>query len=314
MARTQHVILSCTNRKRGTAGDPLRLREIPVGDVATRAARWIDAISDQPASQTVATLYAGEYWQAGTALGRAASSLGPVEVSVLSAGLGFVNSKDYVPSYSATFATGHEDSVCGRPDVTAMRRRWWSELIEWPGPSRCGSVRSLTEAAASPDAHLLVCAGPDYLDAVADDLRLAHKVLGDRRLVIVASGAPLEGLSEVWVRCPGRLRLRVGGSMASTGVRVARLLFETVQSAGEVNAHVARDFVAGLLDETPPLPRYERARMSDDQVRAWIADDLAANPAVANKSASIRRLRQQGLACEQGRFGRMYEIVEASGE
>lgn len=312
MARIQHVILSCTNRKRTTAGDPIRLRDIPVGDAATRATRWIEAISRAQSAEIVEALYAGEYWQAGTALSRAAGSLGPVTTSVLSAGLGLVHSDDCVPAYSATFATGHEDSVCTGGDVSTTRRRWWSDLTEWQGPSRSGSARSLAEAATSPGAHFLVCAGPDYLDAVADDLRMAHKVLGDSRLVVVASGAPLEGLSEVWVRCPGRLRMRVGGSMGSTGVRVARLLLESLGRASDFDAQVMREFVADLLDDTPPLPRYARARMSDDAVREWIVDDRAAHPGAANKSAAIRRLREQGLACEQGRFGRIYEAVGAS--
>lgn len=303
---TQHIILSCTNRKRSSKDAPVRLRDIPAGTVADRAAAWIDAVSHQPARYRVRDLYAGEYWHAAIELAHAAASRGETRVSVMSAGLGLVDSDDEVPTYAATFTAGHADSVCGRGEPTATRREWWSEITNW---ARSGSARRLGELAETPGAHLLVCAGPDYLDAVADDLRAAHKVLGNGRLVIVGSQLPLEGLAEVWVRCPGQLRMRVGGSMASTGVRTARVLVEAVQR-GVLDAERGNEIVASLLSEAPPLPSFERARMSDAEVREWIVGDKAAHPGSMNKSASLRRLRQQDRACEQARFGRLYDLTK----
>lgn len=269
---------------------------------------WIEAVSRQPASYRVRDLYLGEYWQAGLELAHAASVRGTTRVSVVSAGLGLVDVEDEVPTYAATFTAGHADSVSDRGEPRADRREWWSEVAKW---ARSGSARRLVELAETPRAHLLVCAGPDYLDAVADDLREAHKVLGNGRLVIVGSQEPLEGLAEVWVRCPGRLRMRLGGSMASTGVRAARVLVEAAGDRGAMDAAHGNDIVAGLLNDTAPLPRFERERMSDADVREWIQRDKSAHPGSANKSASLRRLRGQDLACEQARFGRLYDLTRA---
>ena len=305
---TQHVILSCTSRKRASTQAPVRLRDVPAGTVPDRAAMWIEAVSRQRASHRVRDLYIGEYWQAGLELARAASSRGETRALVVSAGLGLVDADDEVPRYGATFTAGHPDSVCGRGEAKAARRAWWSEVANW---SRSGSARRLAELAEAPGAHLLVCAGPDYLDAVADDLREAHKVLGNGRLVIVGSQAPLEGLSEVWVRCPGQLRMRLGGSMASTGVRTARMLVESVGDRGALSAERGNEIVASLLNGAAQLPRFERSRMSDAEVREWIQGDRAAHPGATNKSASLRRLRDQDRACEQARFGRLYDLTNA---
>lgn len=309
MKPTQHVILSCTNRKRASTHAPVRLRDVPSGTVPDRAAMWIEAVSRQPASHRVRDLYLGEYWQAGLELAHAAAVRGETRVSVVSAGLGLVNAHDEVPTYAATFTAGHADSVCDRGEPRAARREWWSEVANW---GRCGSARRLVELAETPRAHLLVCAGPDYLDAVADDLREAHKVLGNGRLVVVGSKEPLEGLSEVWVRCPGRLRMRLGGSMASTGVRTARVLVEAAGDRGVLDAERGNEIVAGLLNDAAPLPRFERARMSDAEVCEWIQRDKAAHPGSANKSASLQRLREQDRACEQARFGRLYDLTRAA--
>jgi hypothetical protein len=269
---------------------------------------WIEAVSRQPAGHRVRDMYIGEYWQAGLELAHAAASWGETRVSVVSAGLGLVDADDEVPTYAATFAAGHADSVCGRGEPRATRGEWWSELANWV---RFGSARRLAELAETPGARLLVCAGPEYLDAVADDLREAHKVLGNGRLVIVGSQMPLEALSEVWVRCPGQLRMRVGGSMASTGVRTARVLVESV-NRGVLDAERGNEIVAGLLNDAPPLPTFERVRMSDAEVREWIVGDKAAHPGSTNKSASLRRLREQGRACEQARFGRLYDLEKTA--
>lgn len=306
---TQHIILSCTNRKRASSHAPVCLRDIPAGETAVRAGRWIEAVSRQPATHRVGDLYIGEYWQAGLELARSAESLGTTRISVLSAGLGLVGTDDEVPNYAATFTVGHADSVCPNGKPSATRRQWWSELSNWAGPS---GARRLVELAETPDAHLLVCAGPDYLDAVADDLREAHKLLGNDRLVVVGSGAPPDGLSEVWVRCPGQLRMLVGGSMASTGVRTARAIVEAQFGRGVLEAQRANRVVARLLNDAAPLPKFERSRMSDAEVREWIRGDKAANPGSSNKSASLRRLRQQNRACEQARFGRLYDLTKAA--
>jgi hypothetical protein len=270
---------------------------------------WIDAVLRQPPSHRVRDLYVGEYWQAGLELARAVASRGQTRVSVVSAGLGLVDADDEVPTYAATFTTGHPDSVCDRGEATAARREWWSSVSNL---ARSSSTKRLAELAEAPGARLLVCAGPDYLDAVADDLREAHKVLGNARLVIVGSQAPLEGLSEVWVRCPGQLRMRLGGSMASTGVRAARMLVEAAGDRAMLDAEWGNDIIAGILKDAAPLPKFDRSRMSDAEVREWIQRDKAAHPGSANKSASLRRLRDQDRACEQARFGRLYDLTKAA--
>jgi hypothetical protein len=103
--------------------------------------------------------------------------------------------------------------------------------------------------------------------------------------------------------------MRLGGSMASTGVRAARAFVESVGGRGVLDAKRGNEFVASLLDDVPQLPRFERARMSDAEVREWIRGDKASYPRSSNKSASLRRLREQGRACEQARFGRLYHLT-----
>lgn len=309
MTPIQHIVLNCTNRKRTQVAPGPRLREVPKGDIRERANAWTAAVADAHPSSTARDLYLGEYWRAGLNLARAAADRGRTSVSVISAGLGLIHADQRVPSYGATFARRHPDSVCAQQSErpSTIRRLWWDQLASWPGPAGAKGPRSLTELAGTAGARVLVCVGSDYLDAVADDLRAAHKVLGDDRLVVFASGAPLDGLTEVWARCPGQLRMRVGGPMASTGVRVARAVLTSLGRGDSLDARVATQRIAGLLRDADPLPQFDRARMSDEELIAWIVEDAKSHLGSRNKSAAIRRLRGSGRACEQGRFGELYD-------
>lgn len=308
----QQLVLSCTKRKRKDASTGNhRLREVPLASPAVRAAAWVEAVSNAPTWGPARDLYVGEYWQAGLDLARASARRTQTEVYVLSAGLGLVHSAAAVPGYAATFTRAHPDSVVvGHVDgPSAERRAWWDALADWTGPGDRSGPRRLGDLAATPGAHLLVCAGPDYIDATGDDLRAAHKVLGDERLVIVGSGDSPEGLDDVWVQCPGQLRMRFGGSMSSTSVRLARAMLEALSPQERIGARQAREFIATALKSTEALPRFDRDRLSDDDVLAWIRSDAQAHPAMTNKSAALRRLRDDGRACEQSRFARLYDAA-----
>lgn len=312
MKSTQHIILSCTNRKR-TNGSPgnRRLRDISPAGPGLRVASWIEAISTVPPWGPARELYLGEYWKAGLELSAESARQRNTEVYVASAGLGLVHSDSRVPGYAATFTRGHLDSVVlgESGSLTAARREWWEALADWAGPGDCVAPRRLSDLAATSGANLLVCVGPDYIDATADDLRAAQKVLGDDRLVIVASGDAPEGLAEAWVRCPGQLRMRFGGSMSSTGVRVARAMLERLDPNEPLGARQARGLIKVFLTNTKPLPLFGRDRLSDGDVLAWIRADAGVHPGTTNKTAALRRLRNEGRACEQSRFGRLYDAA-----
>lgn len=305
-----HIVLSCTNRKRlGGTAYPC-LREVVADDVEGRAAAWIGKVAVAHPAVAARDLYAGEYWRAGLDLAAEAGALLPTSTWVLSAGLGLINLDDQIPAYGATLASGHEDSVVRATDrrwAREARRSWWSALASWQGPVGPDRPRRVSDLAPDGGASIVVCAGPDYLAAIAPELVDALKVLGPERLLVFGSGAPEAGLESTWVRVPGQLRLRFGGSMSSTGVRVALAVVDDLAKSGVFDGDQARRLVASWCEATLPLPRFERKRLSDRDIELWITSDLEAHPDSVNKFVSLRRFRDDGLACEQSRYGRLYE-------
>jgi len=162
-------------------------------------------------------------------------------------------------------------------------------------------------AARDPLAAIVVCAGRHYLTAVGQDLLGAFTSIGrSPRLLVYGSGVPELGLEPAWVRVPGRLRTRLGGSMVSTSPRAAQATIEALGPTGHLDATRARALVQSLVDSAAPLPRFDRVRLDDQEIIAWIKSDVATHSG-ATKSRALRMFRSAGMACEQSRFGELFD-------
>ena len=82
--------------------------------------------------------------------------------------------------------------------------------------------------------------------------------------------------------------------MSSTGIRTARAVLGS-SSGLALRWTLACSWQSWLelLRAVEPLPTFDRTRLSDDEVRAWIRDRRKPQPGSTNKSASLRRLREQ---------------------
>jgi hypothetical protein len=56
------------------------------------------------------------------------------------------------------------------------------------------------------------------------------------------------------------------------------------------------------------VPRYERKKLSDEEVGEMIASRLAQLPGMS-ASRLLREFRDAGYACEQSRFGQLHRSV-----
>ena len=308
-----HVVLSCTNRKRAPVPASLRLGSLSE-DVEDRVATWIERLEGASLGVEAEHLYAGEYWRAGMKLRTIARERFEVDVWVLSAGFGLIGIGQRICPYGATLSAGHADSVVTRSAgslvIGCQRRRWWSALSAWNGPGGDGSRRTLTALAAhDPEASILVCAGQDYLEAIGEDLVQAqNRLTCTEQLLVFGSAAPSIPLASSWVQVPGRLRTCLGGSLSSTGVRAAMAALSTCPANGQLRASEAQRVVGALTESSEGLPAYQRKRLEDHEIDGWIRKHTLA-VSTATRSRALRTFRDEGMACEQSRFGRLFDAA-----
>jgi hypothetical protein len=174
--------------------------------------------------------------------------------------------------------------------------------------------RSLAAVIRSdPQASLLVAGSPSYIHAMAADLEHAARTMVDpQRLVIVSSQlVDSSSFERHLVRTTAAVQGRVGGSLGSLHVRVARELLRHGPSA-PLSGEAAQVWYARLAEEDSVPKRPAGTRMTDHDVRQFIVDALTHDPKV-RRTVVLQQLRQTGRACEQKRFARLFEEVRVSG-
>jgi len=305
---TVHVVVTCTNRKTATVPAELRLGSLADSTATSEAVgEWTARLSGPGGAAHLAAedLYAGEHWAVARQLPVAAAAH-DTQLWVCSAGYGLIRARALIRPYAAAFS-GHEDRVPGGADGA---RRWWQALAHWEGPEP-GQPRSIRElAAAKPTASFILALSAAYLDACRDDIAIAAAKLHDPdRLLVISAGARGPGvLAGLMVPADARLQAVLGGTRQALNTRTASRLLE----AGITSRVKATRYMTKLLAGQPSVARYERKKLSDEEVITMITGRLARDPGMS-ASRMLREFRDAGYACEQQRFAALHHRVAGGG-
>ena len=312
MSNIINVIVTCTKQKTRKCPPALQLGNVHGRTIDARVRQWKLRL-DRTEGETIGprSLYAGDHWAVARNLGGLAKPNEQILVWVISAGYGLLGLDAPIQPYSATFSTRHPDSVV-LPydtlayDASADKRAWWNALIDlnW-NREKPFSLADL--AAEYPDSPMLIAASGNYLHAVQDDLINAREKLNDLDLLaIMAAGTSQLGeLTQHLIPSDARLQPVVGGVLRSLNVRLLRYALETSRRTPPSLSNLSRRFQK-LLNEAPDRPKYDRAPVSDDEVRRFVQKAIRQNKRVT-QTGLLRELRDSGKACEQGRFRALFK-------
>jgi hypothetical protein len=317
-----NIVVSCTYRKRRTgpaskltADQSVRLRGIE-GPMHERSDSWWNALdSAELPTMAARDLYAGEHWSTSLKLPELAKARGfKPRLWVCSAGYGLISGDTAIKPYSATFSPG-PDSV-HRPGADAIgpseaNESWWTLLanrqLETAQPRTLSELHSV-----HPDSKLLVVASERYTRALRGDISAGCLDDPERVLLISAGYPPNDKLAPLLLPADARFQQKVGGVRQALNARLAKWVLEDADPAegfGAIRARFQRE-----LERAPALQSYDRTPMGDDEVSTFIEDEinkLRSSNQKACHSPLLRRLRDQGNACEQSRFRRLFADVEA---
>lgn len=316
MRPTLHIIANCTDRKRASVSENLRLRSVPPGTLEERASSWWRRLICHRGQLIPAVdLYAGGHWAAVRRLCFLAEREGLKQsLWVVSAGYGLVSANALVHPYSATFAGSHPDSVTNNVTEEKPRKKllqnWWKALCNFTAPTinKSHSISNLFQT-FDHDRFLFVMS-PDYLTAMEQDLLTALPHLESRSEVIIVSSRYKSinpTLDKFLVPSDARLQARVGGARNALNARVASMILDNSREWG-FSAESIRKQVETLIAHSPAQTKYDRSPMSDGAVKDFIRRALKRSP-LSSYTSLLRELRSSGRACEQGRFKNLYREV-----
>lgn len=290
------IVVTCTDRKSVDPSSSLRFRTLPEGDSRLRTRLWTKRLSEASDRVALGDLYQGEAWtQTGRLVAAAAASSFDVRVLVASAGLGLQPVRERFPSYAATFSPRHLDTVGVN---VAERRIWWKEVNGLLGGRSLGLLRGA----------VLVVVSDAYSRVLEGDL----ETLANRNAEVTIFGAHRDFPSATTIRPDKSLRSSLGGTVTSLNQRMA-IQWLSVRPAGDAlgSTRHARAWRQWAADEQRP-ETYDRQRMDDDAVARWIRRVRKTAPSLS-RTAALSLLRSEGCACEQKRFGALFETTVRAG-
>jgi|688.fasta_scaffold14087_5 hypothetical protein len=304
------IVVSCTDRKSAPADATLQLRNY-TDELTARADAWIERISRPTRTgRPAGDLYQGGHWHVVRQFGAIGDKNGlAVEVWVVSAGYGLIQSESVIEPYAATFATRGADSIT-RVDSNANAgddaAYWWSRLSgRRRSDHRAASLASL--AASDPQSPLLIALSGSYVRAIQKDLLTAAKALADPGLLLLVTGEDRAAVRPFRLPVDARLQKSLGGALGSLNARVVRLLLETTGMHGWEATRI-RTQLSNSLAEVPAVVPFSRRPMTDAEIEDFIRDGITAEETIP-QTRLLRRLRDNGMACEQKRFGDLYRRV-----
>ena len=298
-----NLIVTCTKKKTRVVPESLHLRDLNTSSCDDRIKEWIGRLDQADEErETVRDLYSGDHWSVARSLHGLQRSNFKVRTWVASAGCGLLGIDEEVQPYSATFSKNHLDSVV-KYDVAASE--WWSQLTKQRG----WSVKALAEK--EPHSLILLAASTTYLRAMRQDIVDAAEVLETKdHLSIVSAGTrTLDGLDGHLLPCDARMRSSVGGALRSLNARVAKKVLEGTNGL-PLYSHL-KTWLQEDLDRQPDLVSFGRTPMENSEIREYVITAITENPGITH-SRLLRQFRDDGNACEQGRFRDLF--LEVAGK
>ena len=288
------MITLCTSRKRVTP--KVLASTLPRGTQAVVSAAWIRAIKEAAPEERAERLYAGRAFREAT---RAAQVLNG-ELAVASAGLGFIKVDSCIPSYDLTISRGGiRHKIVGPFDA----KRWWRVVSS--GPYAIDLERALK---ARP--LVLACLSRAYVPFIVDAL----EKLPRERLRIFGAGLrsvlpPV--LAECLLPYDDRLESVSPGTRADFAQRALLHYATTIYGGSKMTLEHDKAAVRTALEKVKAKPRGPKRPSVDDAAIRNVIKRLL--PTIGKRrSVMLRHLRiEEGIACEQGRFNRLFsEVVD----
>ena len=306
------ILIPCTHRKRIRPPAELLARNLCKGTATEVANLWTDRVTHAAESYGFSEIYCGRAFREAAQ----AVKLLSAEFAVISAGLGLVRYDSLIPSYSLTVAPGNQDSItkkvsCGRSNPAA----WW-EVLKASSKQIIGLDELVRETKPS---LVLLSLSANYAKLVFNDL---EKLSDDE-----AKGFRIFGLG-ITEHLPSNLAGSVmpydarlngpdspsKGTMSDFGSRALHQ-FTKCLDQGSVQARNVDEDRAALLNmmhqwRSPETPK--REPMRDDDVVRFILDNW--DTTGGRSGVSLRLLRDNGYACDQGRFRDLFRSAREERE
>ena len=293
------VITTCSHRKSAKPSRAATPSSLTCGNQTAVAEKWIAKVGGLPRCRSADTFYAGRAF----GLAKEAANLSTARLYILSAGLGLVPASRLIPAYGLTITTRHEQSISRKIFGDFDPAEWFSSLLKAPYSDDWRDV------AGRKSGRILLALSRPYAEMVGASLTNAPPKMLERLRIF---GVSLEGALPATLHAAiapydERLNAIFPGTRTDFAQRAmlhfAKSVAPKPSKGREDDFAAVKSSLKGLK-----LPRLvQRPRVTDEEILAVIKRRLRMQSGAAGMLAALRH--EEGLACEQSRFGRLYRIA-----
>ena len=304
-----HLITNCSSGKSSKLGKKVQIKSI-CNENHSPSKAWLELLKRKKNLLEAIDVYVGDHWSQVKDVFNA-----NIPVWVVSAGYGFISAKEKITSYDATFNGNHENSVSRFFYGSTLAEKnsiWWDQINDTNSLSSAGPIERLYKSNES-DVFFIVVP-PNYLKVLEPELKklVASGVINDKNTFIISSKQNLEpSLKEFFFQSKDNLCKKLKGSRISLNIRLANYVIKRLETQRDISSQV-KSIYKGLFEELPPAEKFNRKKMTDEDVFQFLRGELQSrNDKFPSASYLLRVLRDNGMACEQKRFGKIYkEFIE----
>ncbi|MBZ9803393.1 hypothetical protein [Mesorhizobium sp. ES1-6] len=299
------VITICTLRKKKQPPFAATPVSLPIGPQDAIQNAWLERLRTLQPEILAGALYAGR----GFGLASQAAEIADAKLYIISAGLGLVAADRQVPSYGLTVSSGYGDSVDARVSGDFDVGTWFCGLL--PGPHSVQWVDVFREGSG----RVLIALTRPYAEMVGKSLSELEPQALARLRIFGASLAPAlpAALRPSLAPYDDRLDTILPGTRADFSQRALLHFARLVAINGDSydrNADYAA--VEAAMSSVTPPERARRPRRNDAEILQLILARLHSQSGIARILRSLRD--EEGVACEQSRFSRLYRTAVAQRE
>jgi len=312
-----NLITTCTNGKHFGSGSILSLSQFSSGRTPSSVLinSWCNALNE--AISTSATVYAEDLYKGGHwATAKAILTDYPVDLWVLSAGLGLLHHKDKVVPYRATFAVGYDESIplysqeyVGR----SFHRTWWKEITSRSIFKSEHPTSILDLMKKNKKDYYVICGSPDYINAIELDIinGLEYLVDAKKQLLIITSKKINDRLTAYLFKTNQNMAQWLRCNMLMLNISVAKYIVKEFTSKKFNNLNELSQKLVEELKELPEREVKKGIRRSPEEVRSFILKLMQQKPDLSATNA-LREFRNSGNSFEEKHFRAEFKaLIEA---
>lgn len=311
------LITTCTNGKNSDSKTILSLSQFSLGRTPSNVLinSWCNALNNAistSATVSAENLYKGGHW----ATAKTILKQYPVDLWVLSAGLGLIHHKDKVIPYKATFAVGYEESI---PSYShefigkSFHRTWWKEISE-RSCFKSQHPTSITELMKKNSRDFyVICGSPDYINAIELDVinGLEYLVNAKKQLLIITSRKINNRLQGYLFKTNQKMAHWLKSNMLILNISMAKYIIGEFVSnksddLNEISLHISEQ-----LSDLPEREIKKGIRRSPEDVNHFILKMMHQEPGISATHA-LRKFRDAGNSFEEKRFRAAFNALSST--